>query len=81
MTFNESTWDRAIRIVVGLALGYAAWVTWPGPATLLRTEFPSLVYLIVGLELLVTGLIGWSPVYALLGFSTEANVWRVNLPA
>ena len=26
---NEGTWDRAIRILAGIALGYAAWMTWP----------------------------------------------------
>lgn len=28
-------------------------------------------YLVVGLEVLVTGLSGWSPTYALFGFSTK----------
>ena len=75
MTFNEGIGDRAIRILVGFALGYGAWVTWPGTATLLtRTGIASLVYLIVGLEVLVTGLIGWSPLYALFGFSTKGKV-------
>ena len=75
MTFNEGMWDRVIRIVVGLVLGYAAWVTWPGTATLVtRTGTASLIYLIVGLELFVTGLIGWSPLYALLGWSTKVKV-------
>ena len=75
MTFNEGTWDRAIRILIGLALGYAAWMTWPGTATVVtRTGIASLVYLIVGLEVLVTGLIGWSPLYALFGWSTKAKV-------
>jgi hypothetical protein len=75
MTSNEGTWDRVIRMMVGLAFGYAAWVTWPGTVTLLsRTGVASLVYLIVGLEVFVTGLIGWSPLYALLSFSTKARV-------
>jgi hypothetical protein len=75
MTFNEGTWDRLIRIVIGLALGYAAWVTWPVTATLMaRTGIPSLVCLIVGLEVLATGAIGWSPLYALFGWSTKAKV-------
>ena len=75
MTCNEGTWDRLIRVLVGLAFGYGAWVTWPGTVTLLsRTGVASLVYLIVGLEVFVTGLIGWSPLYALLSFSTKARV-------
>ena len=75
MTFNEGPWDRMIRILVGLALGYAAWVTWPETATFAsRTGIVSLLYLIVGVEVLVTGLVGWSPVYALFAFSTKAKV-------
>jgi hypothetical protein len=75
MTFNEGAWDRVIRMVIALALGYAAWVTWPGTATLItRTGAASLIYLIVGLEVLVTGAIGWSPLYALFGWSTKAKV-------
>lgn len=72
---NEGTWDRVIRMLIGLALGYAAWITWPGTATILsRTGITSLVSLVVGLEVLVTGLIGWSPLYALFGFSTKEKV-------
>jgi hypothetical protein len=75
MTFNEGTWDRVIRFLVGLALGYAAWVTWPGTATLMtQAGAASLVYLMVGLEVFITGLIGWSPLYWLFGWSTKATV-------
>jgi hypothetical protein len=75
MTFNEGTWDRVIRILVGFGLGYAAWVTWPGTATLMtRMGAASLVYLIAGLEVLITGLIGWSPLYAVFGWSTKEKV-------
>lgn len=75
MTFNEGTWDRVFRILVGLALGYAAWMAWPGTATILsRTGIMSLAFLVVGIEVLVTGLIGWSPLYALFGFSTKEKV-------
>jgi hypothetical protein len=62
-------------MVIGLALGYVAWVTWPGTATLMtRAGIPSLVYLIIGLEVLATGAIGWSPLYALFGWSTKEKV-------
>jgi len=64
-----------IRILVGLALGYVALVTWPSPSVVVaRTGTASLVYLIVGLEVLATGILGWSPVYALFGISTNAKV-------
>ncbi len=74
MTFNEGTWDRVIRILIGVALGYVAWVRWTGAAILSRTEIVTLVLLIVAIEVLVTGLIGWSPLYALFGFSTKEKV-------
>jgi hypothetical protein len=64
MTFtNEGTWDRVIRILVGFALGYAAWVTWPGTI--------SIVSVVIGAIALVTGLAGWCPAYAIFGLSTR----------
>lgn len=67
MTFtNEGTWDRVIRILAAVALGYAAWVTWPGTA--------SIVSLVVGAIALVTGLVGWCPAYAVFGMSTKRKV-------
>ena len=66
MTFtNEGTWDRVIRVFVALALGYAAWVTWPGPI--------SIVSHVIGAIALVTGLTGWCPAYAILRISTRKN--------
>lgn len=67
MTFvNESVWDRLIRLLIGLALGYAAWMTWPGTA--------AIVYLVIGAIAFVTGVVGWCPAYALFGFSTKKKV-------
>lgn len=75
MTFNEGTWDRMARILVGLVFGYVTWIRWPGTAAILsRAEIPNLVLLVVAIEVLVTGLIGWSPMYALFGFSTKEKV-------
>jgi hypothetical protein len=28
MTINEGTWDRVIRVAIGLTLGYLAWTAW-----------------------------------------------------
>jgi hypothetical protein len=39
-----------------------------------QTGIASLVYLVVGLEVLVTGAIGWSPLSALFGWSTKEKV-------
>jgi hypothetical protein len=63
---NEGTWDRVIRIVVSLALGYAAWVTWPGTI--------SIVSMVIGAIALVTGLAAWCPAYAIFRISTKKKV-------
>jgi hypothetical protein len=34
----------------------------------------NLLFLVLGIEVFVTGLIGWSPVYSLFGFSTTEPV-------
>jgi hypothetical protein len=55
---NEGTIDRAIRIVVGLGLLSLVFV---GPQTALGY---------IGLVPLVTGLIGFCPVYRIFGLKT-----------
>lgn len=62
---NEAGWDRIARIVVGivmLALGWGGVVTglW---GTVLQW---------LGFVPLLTGLIGWCPLYSLLRFRTKA---------
>lgn len=75
MTMNEGLWDRAIRILAGIVLGYAAWIVWPGTANLMSgTGALSLVFLVIGAIALVTGLVGWCPVYALFNVSTKKTV-------
>lgn len=76
MTFmNEGVWDRVIRILAGIALGYAAWMTWPGTASLMsRPGAVSLVSLAIGVVAFVTGIVGWCPVYALFRASTKKRV-------
>jgi hypothetical protein len=63
MKFNEGTVDRIIRVIVGIALlafglfgGISGWLLW--------------VVYILGAILLVTGIAGFCPLYALLKFST-----------
>lgn len=64
MTFtNENAWDRVIRILLGLALGYAAWTTWPGAL--------AITYTVLAAIALVTGIVGWCPFYAVFGLSTQ----------
>ena len=67
MTFiNEGTWDRAIRILAAIALGYVAWITWPGTT--------ALVSLVIGVIALVTGLVGWCPAYSVFGISSKKKI-------
>lgn len=58
MKINEASWDRIVRVVVGVAL---LSVTVIGPKT---------PWGLVGLVPLLTGLAGFCPAYRLLGFST-----------
>jgi hypothetical protein len=67
MTFtNEARWDRVIRVLAALALGYAAWVTWLGTI--------SIVSLVIGATALITGLAGWCPAYAIFRISTRKKI-------
>lgn len=58
MTTNEGSLDRTIRVVVGLAL---LSLTVVGPQTMLG---------FAGLVPLLTGIVGFCPVYRLLGIDT-----------
>lgn len=64
MTYiNEGVVDRVVRIVGGLALAYAAIVTWPGTL--------SAVLMLLGVIAFVTGVSGWCLLYALMDVSTN----------
>ncbi|HEY4693642.1 MAG TPA: DUF2892 domain-containing protein [Bellilinea sp.] len=61
---NEAGWDRILRVVGGillLALGFGG----------VAVGTLGLVFNIIGALLLVTGLIGFCPVYALLKIKTR----------
>lgn len=61
MEKNEGNLDRMIRVLLGLALiAYA----------LLLPTAPLAVFAWIGVIPLVTGLIGWCPIYRIFGFST-----------
>jgi hypothetical protein len=61
MTFmNEGVWDRVIRILAGIALGYAACMTWPA-SIMSGTGTVSLVFLGIGAIAFVTGSGGLVP--------------------
>ena len=61
MKMNEGNVDRALRVVVGLAVLALAFV---GPQT---------PWGYIGIVPLITGLIGYCPLYSLLGINTCAT--------
>lgn len=63
MFTNEGAWDRTFRILAGIVLAYVAWVMWPGTAATIAAAIAA-----IGL---VTGLVGWCALYALIGISTR----------
>ncbi len=58
MKANEGAIDRVLRVVVGAGVLSLAFI---GPQT---------PWAYLGLVPLATGLIGWCPLYAMLGFNT-----------
>jgi hypothetical protein len=61
--FNEAGWDRIVRIVLGVALLYLGWagVVTGGWGTFLK---------FMGFVPLLTGLIGFCPIYAIFKVRT-----------
>ena len=60
---NEGEWDRAVRMLAGIALLYAGWGGF-------ASGLFSIVLVIGGIVALATGIVGWCPAYTALGFST-----------
>jgi uncharacterized membrane protein HdeD (DUF308 family) len=65
MKGNESNLDRIIRGVLGVALLLAAFLAAPAGAL-------QIVLIVIGAVLLVTGVIGFCPLYRILGLSTKS---------
>lgn len=63
-TQNETMADRIVRVVVGALLIYA-WYA------MLVTGVMAIVALIIGIVLVITGLVGWCPLYSLFGIGTR----------
>jgi hypothetical protein len=66
MKMNESNLDRYIRVIAGTALLVLGWANIV-PGTL------GLVFKILGFLALITGLVGFCPLYAILKFSTKKS--------
>ena len=58
MSMNEGTLDRALRLVAGLALVFSAIAGVLGP------------WAYIGVIPLVTGTVGWCPLYTVLGINS-----------
>ena len=63
---NEAGWDRIARVALGIALLYLGWaeVVTGGWGTALK---------VVGFVPLLTGLVGWCPLYAVFRFRTNSD--------
>jgi len=61
---NEASWDRIVRVVLGIVLLYLGWAG-------VVTGGWGLFLKVIGFVPLITGLIGWCPIYALLKTGTQ----------
>jgi len=61
--FNESSGDRAVRMLVGILLVSAGWS--------LASGLLGAALMIVGAVALDTGIVGWCPAYKSFGVSTR----------
>ncbi|EQA38708.1 PF11127 family protein [Leptospira inadai serovar Lyme str. 10] len=64
MKINEGMFDRSARTILGLAL--VAWGFWAHNSL-------GIIAVIVGQIPFLTGLIGWCPIYQVLGLSNDSR--------
>jgi hypothetical protein len=62
---NEASWDRIARVVLGIVLLYLGW------AGVVSGGW-GLFLMIIGFVPLITGLVGWCPIYAMLKTGTKS---------
>jgi hypothetical protein len=60
---NLATWDRAFRIVLGLAMLFLGWSD-------LVDGVWAIALVVFAWVPLLTGIVGWCPLYALLGIAS-----------
>ncbi len=65
MTKNEGTWDRIIRVILGLILFYVGYAMVSAPW--------NYVAYVLGLILVVTGAIGYCLLYSLFKIDTSGS--------
>lgn len=66
MHANASGFDRIVRLILGVGLVLLAYLYMATLGTLF-----TVILGVAGLVLLVTAVIGWCPLYAMFGISTE----------
>ncbi len=64
MKANEAGWDRIVRVILGIVLLYLGL----GGVT---AGLLAIVLDVLGVVMLVTGAVGFCPLYAALGFKTR----------
>ena len=69
MPRNEAMWDRGGRVIVGAVLLYFAL----GPAL---TGLLAAILSLAGTVLVLTGLVGWCPLYSMVGVRTGRTASR-----
>ena len=70
MKANESSWDRVARVVLGVALIVGGLTAVGGAGGYIMAA--------VGLIPLVTGLIGWCPIYSVLKIGTKEDTTQAS---
>ncbi len=63
MQVNEATWDRVVRVILGLLLAYFGFFSIQGVG--------GIILGIIGIVLIVTGIVGFCPAYRIFGISTK----------
>ena len=70
MKLNEAPWDRIIRVILGVVLLYVGFGVMSGTG--------GIIVGIIGLVPLITGLVGFCPLYSLFHLSTNKKSETVN---
>jgi len=70
---NVAPWDRTIRILIGLVMLLTGWFG-------LGEDLAAAALKVLGWIPVVTGALGWSPLYAILGFSTKRRNGAAKSP-
>jgi len=61
---NEASWDRIIRVILGIVLLYLGWAG-------VVSGGLGVFFKYFGFIPLITGLVGWCPLYAVFKFRTN----------